>query len=318
MTAPLWALTTYFNPFRGALRARNYHRFRAHLKAPLLTVEWSPDGVFDLRPGDADILLQFSGGDILWQKERLLNLALPRVPAGCEAVAVLDGDILLASDDWVELTLRALQKSSMVQVFRTAHYLTQQASAQPPQMALHELSTEYQLPSMTLALESGQGLYRQWPDAALFWTAGESSLSGNPGLGAALRLDLLRRVGFYECNPVGAGDLVLMAAVCGRVDEMFAVRPYAPAHQAHIRQWAQRVRAAGLTSMATVPGDVYHLWHGLPADRRYAARLQMLAELDFYPRTHLEPTEQGPWRWADGADAQKRAVFDYLASRRDA
>jgi hypothetical protein len=43
-----------------------------------VTVELSFDGRFELAGSDADILIQLSGGAVLWQKERLLNLALKR------------------------------------------------------------------------------------------------------------------------------------------------------------------------------------------------------------------------------------------------
>jgi hypothetical protein len=55
--------------------------FRANLGAPLVTVELSFDGRFELTDQDADVLIQLCGGALLWQKERLLNLALKAVPS---------------------------------------------------------------------------------------------------------------------------------------------------------------------------------------------------------------------------------------------
>jgi len=50
-------------------------------------VELSFDGRFELTDDDADILVQLSGGAVLWQKERLLNLALNAVPSAVKNVA---------------------------------------------------------------------------------------------------------------------------------------------------------------------------------------------------------------------------------------
>jgi len=74
------AVTSYFNPMKSRRRLANYRTFRSRLDVPLVTVELAFDGQFELTSGDADHLIQLSGGDIMWQKERLLNIALEAVP----------------------------------------------------------------------------------------------------------------------------------------------------------------------------------------------------------------------------------------------
>ena len=76
----LWAITSYFNPAGYNTRLANYRAFRARLKVPLVTVEASFDGRVQLRAGDAEILVQRTARDVLWQKERLLNVALGFLP----------------------------------------------------------------------------------------------------------------------------------------------------------------------------------------------------------------------------------------------
>ena len=83
----LWAITAYFNPAGFHNRLRNYRVFRENLGAPLVAVEFSHEGRFELCATDADILLQIAGGDVMWQKERLLNLALASLPSDCTHVA---------------------------------------------------------------------------------------------------------------------------------------------------------------------------------------------------------------------------------------
>ncbi len=72
----LWAITSFFNPAGYKNRLSNYHRFRSRLNVPLVAVELSFTGRFELRDSDAEILIQISGADVMWQKERLLNIAL--------------------------------------------------------------------------------------------------------------------------------------------------------------------------------------------------------------------------------------------------
>jgi hypothetical protein len=74
----LWAITSYFtfdDPPGVKRRLQAYREFRRHLQIPLAAVELSHKGNFDLCSEDAEVLIQVSGGAILWQKERLLFVA---------------------------------------------------------------------------------------------------------------------------------------------------------------------------------------------------------------------------------------------------
>ena len=90
----MWAITSYFNPVGFKRRLSNYRVFRANLAVPLVTVELSFDGRFELTDDDADILIQLSGGAVLWQKERLLNIAIQSVPKNAKNIAWLDCDVI--------------------------------------------------------------------------------------------------------------------------------------------------------------------------------------------------------------------------------
>ena len=76
--------------------------FRSNLGVPLVTIELSFDGAFELEKGDAEILIQISGGAVVWQKERLLNLALKAVPSEVVKIAWLDCDLIIERPDWVD------------------------------------------------------------------------------------------------------------------------------------------------------------------------------------------------------------------------
>jgi hypothetical protein len=65
--SPIWAITSYYNPLRGARRYANYRAFWRNLAIPLVTVEWSANADFQLAKDDADVLVQVSGGDLMWQ-----------------------------------------------------------------------------------------------------------------------------------------------------------------------------------------------------------------------------------------------------------
>ena len=69
----IWTITTYYNPQKYTNRYKNFKTFSKNIQTPLLVVEFSNTGEFELTKEDSTILVQIPKGDILWQKERLLN-----------------------------------------------------------------------------------------------------------------------------------------------------------------------------------------------------------------------------------------------------
>src|SRR5258708_13711465 len=108
----LWGITTYFNPAAFSLKLDNLRVFstnvrRQGLKLVLVELAFgeNPHAV----PGDwADRIIRVRSDSILWQKERLLNIALEQLPETCDKVAWLDADILFGNDQWVDETTRLL------------------------------------------------------------------------------------------------------------------------------------------------------------------------------------------------------------------
>jgi hypothetical protein len=98
----LIAITTYFNPCRYQTRRQNYDLFMASLRktgVTCLTVECAfPGQAFEL-PRSAGVI-QMRAETLLWQKERLLNLAASWLPKSCRYVAWLDCDIVFENKNW--------------------------------------------------------------------------------------------------------------------------------------------------------------------------------------------------------------------------
>jgi hypothetical protein len=82
----------------------------------------SPCRYFELTKSDADILIQLRGGDILWQKERLLNIALQHLPNTCRKLALVDCDVIFELDDFCERVSGLLDRFKLVQMFSHAHH----------------------------------------------------------------------------------------------------------------------------------------------------------------------------------------------------
>ena len=117
---PLWAITTYFNPCGYRRRLENIIRFAADSRCRWSRWNCHSTVFCALEPADADILVQLSGGDVMWQKERLLNIALQSIPDDGKPVAWLDCDVVFETNDWAERTRRALDDFALLHLMKSA------------------------------------------------------------------------------------------------------------------------------------------------------------------------------------------------------
>src|SRR5699024_10007743 len=106
--------------------------FRAALPVPLAAIELGFDGAWHLARDDADLYERVGDGDVMWQKERLLNALLPHLPDACRHVAWLDADVILAEPDWPGRAAAALCDAPLAQLFSSVRYLGRDGAEADP------------------------------------------------------------------------------------------------------------------------------------------------------------------------------------------
>jgi hypothetical protein len=302
----LWAITSYFNPQHFARRLENYRTFRARLRAPLLTVELSLDGTFELHPSEADKLLQLRAADVMWHKERLLNIALQAVPADAEKIAWLDCDVVFCQEDWVDQTIQALDHAPLVQPFQNVCELARDASLD----TLDHPENRTQGRSLAYGLAAG-GVNADILNQNM-------RLKGwNSGLAWAGRRDVLDRDGFYDACIMGSGNRAMVCAALGRLDYGRDYLQMDGGWAAHYLRWAQAHYQSVGGNVGYAPGTLIHLWHGDLKDRRYADRHREFREFGFDPAKDLALDENRCWRWDSNKPAMHRYVRDYFAARKE-
>ena len=301
----LWAITAYFNPVGYRRRRENYGLFRKHLEVPLLAVELGYGSTFELDEEDADIVIRIPGQDVMWQKERLLNLAVEALPPGCTKVAWLDSDLIFQSDDWHRRTEDLLDDCALVQpfgrVFRTEAGWRPGDAMTPDVDAVHAVAHQ---------IESGV------PVETCLTTRGEASGTAL-GMGWAARRELLARRGMYDANIIGDGDCVLLHAAFGQLDDAVSRQKMNRRREEHFRAWAEPFHDDVRGSVGYVPGDVAHLWHGSRQDRRYDERVAGFGAFDFDPADDIADDDNGAWRWNSPKPAMHDYVRDYFSARRE-
>ncbi len=303
----LWAVTSYFNPMRYRRRRENFHIFRRQLGIPLLAVELSFDGSFELDQGDADILVRLEGGDVMWQKERLLEIGVRRLPVECNRVACLDCDIQFGRADWSARACKLLERYPMVQPFSRVNYLRRDWS---PGEDLHA-GTEFTMPSVAFAA-STEGNLAFLEDPGLH---GRGTASN--GFAWVFRRALIERHGMYTACIIGGGDAALVCAAWG--DPEIVVRRHTMnEHQERCyRDWAQAFNAAVQGRVGYVDEEVFHLWHGSLGDRQARERHLALRQFEFDPLKDLALDASGCWRWNSDKPRLHAYLRDYFAARRE-
>lgn len=336
----LWIITTHYNPAGYVNRRNNYRRFAQPILAAginLLTVECAfGDDPFELAPSPQ--VIQVRGVNVMWMKERLLNLAIEHLPAQAAKVAWVDADLLFTNPAWAQQTSNLLEQWPIVQPFQQVVQLAEDPNA----AAVHNsFGFAYQYQMRRRLVSGGHGTY---------------------GYAWAARRDLVERHGIYDAAIANSGDLLWVYAACGRLNARpvrvitgatergpgpafsralsarlerllpvrwwggWQVRRAAARLQqtarrepalAHYQAWATRWYAAVRGRMGYTPGAALHLWHGAQANRSFGRINHSLHRWRFDPVTDLRLNAQGVWEWASTKAELQRELAEYFYSRRE-
>ena len=306
----IWAITAYFNPSKSKRRRINYSQFRSRLCVPLVAVELSFDGSYELGSGDADLLIQMTAPTVLWHKESLLNVALSKVPLDVPHIAWLDCDIWFERQDWVDAALAELQTHRVIQLFSDLRHLNAAESLQPDDHARAALER----PASSLGIVHVHG--RRSTEVMSF-APDKRQLLKTPSFGIAWAAEaaLLRQHSFYDAMIIGSGDRAMGCAALGTHEAAIARLHLSPGRAAHYLRWALPYFAAVQGRVGYIPGSIFHLWHGNLEDRHYNVRHRALAKLDFIPDRDLERTPSGVWRWRNPTLQVERFFRQYFDAR---
>lgn len=304
----LWGITTFFNPSNYQVRYKNYRKFRQNSKLQglkLVAIELSFDGNFELKEGkDADILIKLKCKSVLWQKERLLNLALTKLPKICSKVCWIDADLIFANRNWVYQTSKLLDHYKVVQPFQRA----------------------IRLPQNTLPIDHITAKLKNPPNVAGtiydFKLKKEYHTTKHCGYVWAIRRNIIDKLGFYDRNIIGGGDRVMCHAIFSPniQSEREANKPNSPygiIHAQDIKTYTRNFHALVKGDVCFTPGIIYHLWHGDEKNRQYMKRYQVLKKNNYNPIKDIKIGPNGCWNWSTDKTKLIQGVKDYFQSRKE-
>jgi len=296
-------ITSYFNPARYKTKRQNFDAFikgMASVGARVLVVEQAfGDDAFELEAGEN--ILQFRGGDVMWQKERLLNVAVTRLPQSVTKVGWFDADLIFKEPDWLERTSKALDEFMAVQPFSHAVRLNRDNADD----------------GTGLLYESFASVFVRDPSLArtkLF------DAHGHTGFAWAARREFVAECGFYDACLTGSGDHLMAHAFAAAV----ARSPCMPhfigppgAYAQHFVRWAIKARDSVAGKLGVVPGRILHLWHGDYRDRRYGLMNRQFMTFGFDPDAHIRIGPEGLWEWGDAPQQLRNWAKEMFAMRNE-
>jgi hypothetical protein len=300
-----WAITSFFNPTHSIRRLANYERFREELKLPLITVEWSyargPD--FMLGPKQAEILVKRKSDDLLWQKERLLNIAIDALPRHCEYVAWLDCDVIFDNPHWDQLAIEQLKEFPLIQPYSAL--ISLEANGELPYNLREHIRRPIGNPEVYSALPNGSLRHQfngKGPACGYAWAA---------------QTELIRKHGLYDACILGSGDRAIFCAATGQFEEAAAYLRMNNQRYSHYLNWAKPFFNDVAGRIGWIDGRIQNMWHGTMANRQYESRHIKLQKYQFTPDTDLKKDEQECWRWSSPKHEMHKFVRDYFYSRKE-
>jgi hypothetical protein len=325
-----WAITTYFNLANASTRFSNYQCFRRRLNIPLLTVEWHPAGTFQLKNGDADLLVQISGGDLMWQKERLLTVAIASLPDQVKYVAWVDCDILFENRDWMHEARKLLESKSVIQLFgdvafpnaNTSKSLAESDEENFDRVDIEQMSWRESFLCMFARLKEDVvrfDLERRFQQDQI--KNCNVLKRPAPGFAWAAPSAFLRKNGVYDRCIMGGGDMLFCYGITGLSERLLDNHKAAgwsfygdcPSY----RSWALHVAEECRGRLGFVDGRIVHLFHGNLQDRQYKSRIDGLVPFAVDLDRDIAAPGDGPWYWRRDQDRLNRYFYEYIRNRNE-
>lgn len=304
----LWGITTFFNPSKFTIKYKNYQRFRKFTKAQglqLCAVELSFDGEYELQEEkDAEILVKIQNGTVMWQKERLLNLALTKLPENCRKVCWIDADLIFENDNWVYETSRLLDHYRMIQPFQRSYRLEKEQNHRSITSDLKKKAN-----FLGVAYEYAiTGSYNSKKQTGYVW---------------AIRKKIIDQIGFYDRNVIGGGDRIIARSAFfptvnrEKYHQSSIEFPFNKIHLKDIEKYMKQFNKLIDKRVFFTKGYIHHMWHGDYLKRQYVERHYILKNHNYDPNKDIKIGQDGCMEWNTNKSAMIKEVKAYFKSRQE-
>lgn len=296
-------VSCYFNPAGYRTREDNFVTFHRSMECsgiPLYVAELTLPGCAP-RFASWSGVIPFEGkeSNVAWQKERLLNLVIPKLPRHVTKVAWIDADVLFTNPRWATETADLLDDYAVVQPFERMIRLPR---------GHHDYSGEGEV------CDSFGYRCMTNPESALSDTYDGH---GHTGLAWAARRDLLEKHGLFDIMLSGSGDHFIAHGVIGAFNSRCIHKLEGTALLDPFMAWALPFSDDAGRRIAYTKGFALHLWHGTEVRRRYRTILNELIELKFDPARDIALDDGGLWSLRNASPELRHWALSYFVERRE-
>ena len=303
LPAPDVALvTSYFNSHNYASKRRGFELFKHSMDrsgVPLFIGECAfGEEEFELAPSSS--VFQFRCRDLMWQKERLLNLTIDRVPDRYTKIVWVDADVLFTNPRWIVEASECLDHVPVIQPFSHAVRL------RPRETSYYGGGQRFRGFCFTRSALPPVSRLRY-------------HVHGHTGLAWAADRQLLSDLGLYDAAIGGSADHLMAHAFCGDFGSgcLQAVFGGPSGYLEHFRSWAEAAWGRVQGRLGHVGGAALHLWHGETVNRGYLRRYRQLTRRGYDPAVHLDGEPGGLWAWSDEGAFLSEWASRYFRDRRE-
>lgn len=237
----------------------------------------------------------------MWQKERLLNLTIDRVPDRYTKIAWVDADVLFTNPRWIVQASERLDELPVVQLFSHAVRLRPRETSY---FGGGERSRGFCFTRAALPALSRVRSYH---------------VHGHTGFAWAADRQLLSDLGLYDAAIGGTADHLMAHAFSGDFGTpcLWPVFGGTSGYLDHFRRWAEAAWERVRGNLGCVDGAVLHMWHGETVNRGYVRRYRELTRLEYDPATHLRREPGGLWAWSEEGAFLSEWAVGYFRDRRE-
>jgi hypothetical protein len=283
----LYIITPIFNPFDFQSRIRLYRNFARHMEdsgARLFTIEAAfGDRAFQVTTADNPMNCQVRTNQILWHKERMINLAVARllhVVPDARFLGWYDADVTFANPDWAAEVTHKLTHLSVIQPFATAINLDSSDGYM------------WNCPSSMRSFIQGRG-FHQDPPLPVSYT-----YKGHPGLAWNLTREAFDGLGgLYDGCIAGSADTIMSNAFKGDWSVYLPARQSQPMMDS-MAAWQEKANKYVRGRLGFTRGCLLHHWHGASGDRGYEQRWSITSFHRYDPNVDIVLDSNGLYKWA--------------------
>lgn len=302
----LCVITVFFNPAGFTSLLKNYFLFAEQLKrqnVELITVECAFNGGPFYIPESKNVH-RLESNSVMWQKERLINYGVSKLPDNCDYYAWVDCDVMFHNEDWASLAEDKLQTADVIQLFKKVYYM-------PNGMLEYDGSKIPCIQSVAWQWKIHRNWLQRRRNCELPFSV--------PGFAWACKRNLFDNIngasGLYDRNIVGSGDTFLVDCYLDSWDIHGFASKFNDAMKIDLMKWCKDLRAKKPV-LDYIPVDISHLWHGSLKNRKYMDRHDIILKYDYNPQEDVKLINN-VFEWSSDKPEMHHDIRQYFYDRKE-